>query len=740
MADREILQFAIEGAYNAKEAFTAFRDDLGSVDDGVGKTNSKLSLLGPAALGAGGLLAGALIGVGVAAVDMSGQINDMTNNLQVQLGLGRMEAEELGDVAVNVFRHNFGDSLAEAGEAVGLVTQQLADLAGAGSIEQMTEQAFRLRDSFGVEVSESVSTVNTLMKDFGLTSDQAFDFITAGMQKGLNRSGDFLESITEYSTQFKAGGASADQFFSVLQSGLQGGVLGTDKAADAFKEFRVRILDGSELTAASLAQIGINAEEMTAALANGSLTSADAFQTVLDKLREAPDEATRFQAGVGLLGTQFEDLGTQGVAALTTLGTGLADAAGATEKLDAKYQSLGQVLEGFKRQALLAIVPVGDAILKIANDGVPPVIDGIEAISAVLKRLFEDNDVAEQIRELLGPIATELGATLESVIAFGQAVVSTIQEHWDQIAPIVEPILEHIKTTVGNVLELIALNIQFVLNLIQGDWSEAWQNVKAMVAVAWDQIKAVVQLALDEIPAILHALMALHEVIIREGWELAVLAAKAGGRALVDGVREVPGLIEDALSALPGMMGRLGEAAMMALLRGIQAAWPAVKRAIEGLLDDLPGPIKSALGLFVGEGGDTAAPRQWDDVPADETPTAAAAGLRPGITQKELENEDPGSRRTFAQDPAFSSLISPMRHRVPLIAGTGGVTAGVTGAGFGEVGAEHWPRAGGRGAGATMQPIQLVLDGRVVGEILAPILDSIAGTRQQLALANGGVA
>jgi phage-related minor tail protein len=323
------------------------------------------------ALVAGGVAAGvAVAGIGVAAFNVANDVQTATSDIQAQLGTTTEEAERLGDVALDVFGNNFAGSIGEAGQAVALVRQQLGDLAD-DELQRVTENAFRLSDTFGVETPESINAAKTLMEDFGLTSDQAFDFIASGFQRGLDRSGDFLDTIGEYSTQFANGGADAGQFFSLMESGLQGGMLGTDKAADAFKEFRVRIQDGSKTTSEALAALGIDADEMAAGMADGTVTAADAFQLVVDKLNEVDDENVRMQAGVGLLGTQFEDLGTDAALALSTIGTNMGDLEGAASSLDTKYNNLGSVFEGFKRRALVAIEPIGSVLLDIANSAMP---------------------------------------------------------------------------------------------------------------------------------------------------------------------------------------------------------------------------------------------------------------------------------------------------------------------------------------------------------------------------------
>ncbi|MEZ4614083.1 MAG: phage tail tape measure protein [Caldilineaceae bacterium] len=335
-------------------------------------------LIGGAVVGATTAAAGAIVGMGAAAFSASSQFDAATKKMQSQLDLNAQGAENFRQTLEKVYSNNFGDSIDDVADSITKVEQAFGRLGGAqgvGELQQATESAIALRDAFDVGVNESTEAAVELMDKFGLTSTQAFDFLARGYQKGLDSSGDFLDSVTEYSTQFSNGGADATQFFNLLQSGLQAGALGTDKAADAFKEFRVRIGDGSKTTAQGLEMLGINAEAFTNKLAAGTITSADAFQIVLDKLREIEDPTLRMQAGVALLGTQFEDLGDSAVANLSLARGSLDDFAGATDALNKQYDTLGSFFEGLWRRTLVAVTPLTDGLLSALNEMKPQIED-----------------------------------------------------------------------------------------------------------------------------------------------------------------------------------------------------------------------------------------------------------------------------------------------------------------------------------------------------------------------------
>ncbi|MBP6471221.1 MAG: phage tail tape measure protein [Chloroflexi bacterium] len=301
--------------------------------------------------------------------------------LQSELGATADEAQILGDVAQAVWKNNFGADVLEAAAVVGQVRQQLKSLNTEG-IQGAAQLALALRDAYGPQTQESIDAARTLMEDFNLTYQQAFDFIAAGYQKGLDRSGDFLDSITEYAPQFASAQAGAGQFFSAMETGLQGGMLGTDRALDMFKEFRVRLLDGSTTTADGLKQIGLSVDDISTRINNGSLTWTDAFTLVQSGIRDADSQAVQMQAGVALLGTQFEDMGVQAALSVDLASVSMEELVGAADAVNVRYNNLGDFFQGMGRKLTAALAPAGDALLDIANDAMPELEAGFQSLEA----------------------------------------------------------------------------------------------------------------------------------------------------------------------------------------------------------------------------------------------------------------------------------------------------------------------------------------------------------------------
>lgn len=353
-------------------------DTASAVIDGV---TNKLGGLGKFATGVGGLAVGAFTAVAGAAAGATALAFDTAQDIQsgqrlIQRSLGdSMDAAiDYESVMMGVFGANLGDGLDDIAQTIIEVEQNTERLGGVSQsvLSGMVEDAERFQATFGGETNETIGAATALMENFGLTGEQAFDFITRGQQRGLNSAGDLLDTISEYSPQFNAAGADAGQFFSLLETGIGSGTfLGTDRVADLFGEFRKRILDDSKLTQESLDSLGFNSEQLLGDIASGAVPVAEAFEMVTDALGDTDDLVKQNVAGVGLLGTQFEDLGVDAIRNLDISKTRLEDMAGAADDLAGGFKTLGEVGQGAWRQIGLALAPFGDSILNIINENLP---------------------------------------------------------------------------------------------------------------------------------------------------------------------------------------------------------------------------------------------------------------------------------------------------------------------------------------------------------------------------------
>ena len=464
--------------------------------DAIGKALSAGFKVGVAAAGA---FTTALVKIGTEYQAATGQISAAT-------GATGAELETLQGVMENVYGNNYGDSMADVADAVATVSQQMKGLSD-GELQSVTEGAFALRDVFQYDVAESVRAANALVNNFGISGDDAMNLIAAGAQNGLDFSGELLDTISEYSVQFAKVGIDADQMFQIMQAGADSGAWNLDKVGDAIKEMSIRVVDGSDTTAAGFQAIGMDADIMAQKFAAGGETAQQAFQETIQALAGMEDPVQQNIAGVNLFGTMWEDLGPEVVSQLASI-TDEAYAAGdELQKMqEVKYDNLGDALKGLGRQLEVELLPLANELTSFLTDILQEVnFDGLaegiaEAFSAVqavagpllspvmdlMSQLFSGDmffQLGSVVAGLSGPLQSLsqylqpiIGAFLQMAqnvfpvfVAVGQTVAGAISQIFQALSPLMAP------------LQQLAMSIFPAISAVLGAVGQAFINLVNVV-------------------------------------------------------------------------------------------------------------------------------------------------------------------------------------------------------------------------------------------------------------------
>ena len=421
--------------------------------DAKTSTSRTLGAMRTLAVGAGVAAAGAVAAIGTSALNVSNETDKATKKIRAQLRTTEAEAKRLGKAALGVFKNNFADSIEESGEAVMLLSEQLGD-AARGQEQALAEAAFGLRDAFGPEVDKVIAAVSTLTDEFeDLDPTQAMDLVVTGFQRGLDKSGDFLESIGEYSNLFADAEFSAAEFFSTMETGQAGGVLGTDKIADAMKEFQIRLTEGNEDVREALTEVGLDADEIFTGLSDGTLSVKDVWEQLLPAINAIDDPLKRNRILVALLGTQAEDLGTDFTTGLDSGKTSLKEMEGASESLNTQYDNLQDNLSGVWRTLITELSPLTDDIVEMANTVLPEInkwlTENLPGIVAAVQdiRNLKINDLLEMpaIRIFLIKLKLRWFIIRRNFLRWLTTAAQRISDFFE--APLSDPLVQELKDT-----------------------------------------------------------------------------------------------------------------------------------------------------------------------------------------------------------------------------------------------------------------------------------------------------
>lgn len=190
----------------------------------------------------------------------------------------------------------------EIQKTTGATGQQLGEL---------TENTAALVATFGDDETEVIRSQNALMKEFGLSAEQAFQVIEKGYLSGANAQGDLLDNVVEYSTQIREAGGNAEDLIKILDKSEKQGVF-SDKGVDAIKEFNLRIKEGTKTTREAVEQaFGKRfSDDLFKAISDGSITSLQALEMISEGLNDTSIPAEKLQTVVAdVFGAAGEDAG-----------------------------------------------------------------------------------------------------------------------------------------------------------------------------------------------------------------------------------------------------------------------------------------------------------------------------------------------------------------------------------------------------------------------------------------------
>jgi hypothetical protein len=467
------------------ELLARLRVDDKEMDKGLKKGESKFKDFGEKVtkltLGIGIAAAGALAAGLLGALDKDA----VGAKIAANIGQGAEQAHAYGQSAGKLYAEGWGESIQEIGDTLKEVAGSgIIDPKDTAGVEDLTRRAQVLSEVFGQDVTGSVRAVQQLIRN-GLAPDAktGFDLIAAGIQGGLDKSGDLLDTINEYSTELRELGISGPQAFGLLQQAVQAGARDTDTAADALKEFAIRSKDASTTSAQGFQLLGLDAQKFTKTFAKGGPEATKALDTVLDRLRAIKDPVVQNTAAVDLFGTKAEDLGNALFAMdLDKVGAGFTNVAGTIDKAGAAVQQTdAQKLEQFKRQAEQTAQAIGADLIPYLKD----LGKWVQQNSAWLKPLGEALGVLA-----IAITAVNLGmkAWAATTAAWEAVTAAATAVNWAFIASLLANPITWI------VLAIVALIAVIVLIATKTDWFQrlwkwAWGGIKAAALATWGWIK-----------------------------------------------------------------------------------------------------------------------------------------------------------------------------------------------------------------------------------------------------------
>jgi phage-related minor tail protein len=302
---------------------------------------------------------------------------------QASTGATTEEMRNYKSVMDDLHRNNYGEDINDVAQSMALVRQYTGEL-DASKIRDMTENGLAMRDVFGMDLGETIKGVDSMMDNMGVTSEEAFDLMAKGAQRGLDKSGELAENIAEYGPLWSQAGFSAKEMFAILENGLDSGAYNLDKVNDFVKEFGNSLADGR--IEENLGSFSEQTKSLFYQWKSGQATTKDVFRSVINDLATAANKQEMLTLASNTWSALGEDNAMKVITSLNQVNTTFDNVKGTMEEikkvrydtLEARFQTLGK-----KFQTDVA-VPIAEKALPAMEEGLDLVVDHMDELIPVM--------------------------------------------------------------------------------------------------------------------------------------------------------------------------------------------------------------------------------------------------------------------------------------------------------------------------------------------------------------------
>lgn len=438
----------------AKEAEQS-TDNLGDSVQGLGDqldtAKDKASVFGDVLKGS---LASAAIekGIGViasgleTAVSGALELEDANNKLAASTGATAEEMEQYSDVLEDLYKNNYGDSISDVADSMALVRQYTGEV-DPSKLEELTENALALTDTFDMDLGESIRGVDSLMTNMGLSAEEAYDYIAVGAQNGLDKSGELTDNIAEYGQLWGQAGFSAQEMFTILQNGLDNGAYNLDKVNDFVKEFAISLSDGR--IEENLGSFSEGTQSLFEQWKNGEATTKDVFYSVINDLASMTNKQEALTVASNTWSALGEDNAMAIITSLDDVNDTYKDVHGSMEDLKKvrydsitnQYKQMGRTFQTDVMQPILVkFLPVAQKGIKVLADNVDKIVPIAGAAGTAMATIW----ITKKASKLIGSLkdtAVGVGKVITQLIAQTAATgTATVAQEGLNVAMSANPI------------------------------------------------------------------------------------------------------------------------------------------------------------------------------------------------------------------------------------------------------------------------------------------------------------
>lgn len=556
--DGEAIRNLIEELKQAGDAAQDTAEDVGQIAENTKgaalmQTADQLSAVGDK-----------IQDIGTKAMDAYSETENAVIKVNAYFGETGQAAEESANVIKSVYSDGVGESMDSVADAVLMVKKNLGDLSET-DLTNLTQQAITLDELYGIDMNETLRGVNSLMQQYGLTAQEAMDYIVVGTQNGLDKTNELGDNLSEYAGKFSQAGYSASEYFQLLDNGLKNGAYNLDKVNDAINEVTTRLVDGT--IGESIGSFSTKTQELFTSWQNGGATQKQVIDSIVADIGNCTNQQEALNLAALAFGTMAEDGNLKFITSLTSVGSTYDSVKGSAQGMFDATTTPMQQMESNTRKLQQALVPLGKKLAELANAILPPLVSVITtiggwferlpgpvqnfviilgallaafialtpviaaisvamgalnvsmlpiiaviaavaaAIAGIIAIIQNWGAITQWFGELWNTICTGIGAMVDSLKAWFSNLWTHLQSVWEGICNVVQTAVMLLGSIIQGAVDIITLPFQMI-----------WENCKGIVSSVWEGIKSVVSSAIHAVSSTISSVMGAIKNVISTVW------------------------------------------------------------------------------------------------------------------------------------------------------------------------------------------------------------------------------
>lgn len=611
--DGEAIRNLIEELKQAGDAAQDTAEDVGQIAENTKgaalmQTADQLSAVGDK-----------IQDIGTKAMDAYTETENAVTKVNAYFGETGQAAEESANVIKSVYSDGVGESMDSVADAVLMVKKNLGDLSET-DLTNLTQQAITLDELYGIDMNETLRGVNSLMQQYGLTAQEAMDYIVVGTQNGLDKTNELGDNLSEYAGKFSQAGYSASEYFQLLDNGLKNGAYNLDKVNDAINEVTTRLVDGT--IGESIGSFSTKTQELFTSWQNGGATQKQVIDSIVADIGNCTNQQEALNLAALAFGTMAEDGNLKFITSLTSVGSTYESVKGSAQGMFDATTTPMQQMESNTRKLQQALVPLGEKLAELANAILPPLVSVITTIGGWFERLPGpvQNFVIilgallaafTALTPVIAAISVAMGAlnismlpiiaVIAAVAAAIAGIIAIIQnwgaitqwfgELWNTICTGIGSMVDSLKAWFSNLwthlesvwegicnvvqtaVMLLGSIIQGAIDIITLPFQMIWENCKGIVSSVWEGIKSVVSSAIHAVSSTISSVMDAIKNVISTVWN--AISSKVS--SVLNAIKTTVSTIFNAVKSV------------------VSSVWNGIKSVISSVVDGIKSKVSSVF-------------------------------------------------------------------------------------------------------------------------------------------------